>query len=183
MVLGQQYLLRSENFQIWFKSSNLFRRVFDCWQLVCWLMLYTTTESTSSKAFYQRIRARHETLNKRISQYKVMSFSFQHSLPYHGACFHAVANSLFFYLRRNPCFKSDINWKFWSFPHLLIVYMNSFFHKYRQKSIKNGGSRHVYPHNKVFRSSTRYKSFPVRSMHAYYYTRNYCSSKLQLVCT
>ena len=37
-------------------------------------------------------RARHETVNKRIKQFKVLSEQFRHPLEKHGICFRACAN-------------------------------------------------------------------------------------------
>lgn len=38
----------------------------------------------------KRIRARHETLNSRIKQFKIVGSVFRHDLKLHGICFHAV---------------------------------------------------------------------------------------------
>lgn len=40
---------------------------------------------------HSRIRARHETVNKRLKQFDVLKFEFRHSLNKHCICFHAVS--------------------------------------------------------------------------------------------
>lgn len=41
---------------------------------------------------HKTIMARHETVNKRIRQFKVLSDRFRHKLTFHRRCFHAVVN-------------------------------------------------------------------------------------------
>lgn len=41
---------------------------------------------------HKRIMARHETVNKRIKQFKVLSETFRHDIGLHKLCFHAVVN-------------------------------------------------------------------------------------------
>ena len=38
------------------------------------------------------ILARHETVNSRIKQFKILTESFRHNLSLHPICFHAIAN-------------------------------------------------------------------------------------------
>ena len=37
------------------------------------------------------LRARHETANKRLKQFSVLSSNFRHPIEYHTICFHAVS--------------------------------------------------------------------------------------------
>ena len=43
-------------------------------------------------ALYSTVRARHEGVNKRIEQFKVINSTFRHNISTHGLSFHAVAN-------------------------------------------------------------------------------------------
>ena len=43
-------------------------------------------------SLYSTVRARHEIMNKRLKQFKVITETFRHDLSLHGTCFHAVAN-------------------------------------------------------------------------------------------
>ncbi len=43
-------------------------------------------------ALYLTVRAKHEGVNKRIKQFKVINSTFRHNISTHGLCFHAVAN-------------------------------------------------------------------------------------------
>lgn len=45
-----------------------------------------------SKEDIKRIRARHETVNRRMKQFFVLGHKFRHPLSRHSSCFHAVAN-------------------------------------------------------------------------------------------
>lgn len=47
--------------------------------------------STLSKV-YSVVRARHETVNRRLKQFFVLGHRFRHDLSRHSACFHAVSN-------------------------------------------------------------------------------------------
>jgi hypothetical protein len=50
----------------------------------------TPTESNGRR--HKEIMARHETINKRIRQFNVLSKKFRHNLQKHPRCFHAVLN-------------------------------------------------------------------------------------------
>lgn len=41
---------------------------------------------------HKRIMSRHETINKRIKQFKVLAETYRHDLVKHKLCFHAVVN-------------------------------------------------------------------------------------------
>lgn len=41
---------------------------------------------------HKYIMSRHETINKRIKQFKVLSETFRHDLALHKLCFHAIIN-------------------------------------------------------------------------------------------
>lgn len=41
-----------------------------------------------------RIRARHETINQKIKEFKAVSMVFPHNLELHGMCFHAIAQAV-----------------------------------------------------------------------------------------
>lgn len=45
-----------------------------------------------NKRTYAIIRARHETVNSRFKNFRVLSDTFRHDISLHGVCFHAVAN-------------------------------------------------------------------------------------------
>lgn len=46
----------------------------------------------ANKNRHERIMSRHETVNKRIKQFRVLSTPFRHSLNRHKMCFHSVIN-------------------------------------------------------------------------------------------
>ena len=45
-----------------------------------------------SRKNFVRIKARHETVNRRLKQFFVLSHAFRHDLRRHSSCFHAVLN-------------------------------------------------------------------------------------------
>lgn len=45
-----------------------------------------------TKRYHSLIRARHETLNKRLKEFKVLKHVYRHRLSKHVICFYAVAN-------------------------------------------------------------------------------------------
>ena len=47
--------------------------------------------SSSESSFLSRLRARHETVNRRLKQFLVISHRYRHDLALHCVCFHAVA--------------------------------------------------------------------------------------------
>lgn len=49
-----------------------------------------STDELSRK--FSVIRARHETVNRRLKQFSVLSSRFRHPLSRHSVCFHAVCN-------------------------------------------------------------------------------------------
>ena len=61
-------------------------------------------ESCHRNTVYHRIRARHETINKRLKHFSVLKQRFQHSIPFHRACFHAIANTTCIMLESSPMF-------------------------------------------------------------------------------
>ncbi len=44
------------------------------------------------KKIHGKIRARHETVDRRLKQISILTTTFRHSLELHGYAFHAVAN-------------------------------------------------------------------------------------------
>lgn len=48
-------------------------------------------QSEESLALRSRVRRRHETINKRLKQFKCLSETFRHDILFHGYCFRAVA--------------------------------------------------------------------------------------------
>lgn len=46
--------------------------------------------SGTDSEFHQRARARHETVNKRLKLFHVLSYRFRHQVHLHSACFQAV---------------------------------------------------------------------------------------------
>ena len=63
----------------------------------------------NAEQYMQKVaRSRHETANKRIKQFSVISGVFRHDVDLHGLCFHAVANITQLAIRRNePLFQVD----------------------------------------------------------------------------
>lgn len=58
------------------------------------------------KRYHCMIRARHETVNKRLKEFNILRNTFRHCLKKHGVCFHAVANITQIVLEReSPLFK------------------------------------------------------------------------------
>ena len=55
-------------------------------------------------SLYRVVRSRHEIMNKRIKQFKVLNTRFRHSISYHGTCFHAVSNITAIALDEHPLF-------------------------------------------------------------------------------
>lgn len=45
-----------------------------------------------TKRYHAAIRARHETVNKRLKDFKILKHVYRHSLSKHATCFFAVAN-------------------------------------------------------------------------------------------
>lgn len=54
-----------------------------------------------------RIRARHETVNKRLKQFSVLRQRFRHDIARHGDCFFAVLNITHLMLQEEPLFSVD----------------------------------------------------------------------------
>lgn len=50
------------------------------------------SNSTSNQILFSRIRARHETVNRRFKEFRVIGSVFRNDLSLHGKCFHAVTN-------------------------------------------------------------------------------------------
>lgn len=53
---------------------------------------YFITSNEENAAHHKHIMSPHETINKRIKQFKIMSETFRHDLNKHILCFHAVFN-------------------------------------------------------------------------------------------
>lgn len=53
--------------------------------------LFPTKDNTRTRKI-RTILARHETINRRIKQFRVMGCRFRHQLHLHPRCFHAVIN-------------------------------------------------------------------------------------------
>lgn len=48
--------------------------------------------TTQNEQIHRRLMSRHETVNKRIKQFNVLSGAFRHDLTKHRLCFYSVVN-------------------------------------------------------------------------------------------
>lgn len=64
----------------------------------------THSNSILRSHLLKRVRARHETVNKRLKGFFVLQHRFRHNRNKHGLCFHAVANLVQIMLSENPLF-------------------------------------------------------------------------------
>ena len=53
---------------------------------------------------YQKVRARHEVVNKRLKQFKILTTKCRNDLSFHGTCFFAIANVTVLLFHHNPMF-------------------------------------------------------------------------------
>ena len=63
-----------------------------------------TVFSPIQSHLHSMLRARHETVNKRLKQFAVLNCKFRHALSYHGTCFHAVSRITQLALCEEPLF-------------------------------------------------------------------------------
>ncbi len=63
-----------------------------------------TISSPKPSSLHSALRARHETVNKRLKQFAVCNSKFRHALSYHGTCFHAVSRITQLALLEEPLF-------------------------------------------------------------------------------
>ena len=56
---------------------------------------------------HRRIRSRHEVLNKRIKQFRILTQRFRHEIPFHGTCFHAISSITAIDSYESPLFPID----------------------------------------------------------------------------
>jgi len=57
------------------------------------------------RRFLKLVRARHETVNKRVKQFQCLSMPFRHDRTLHADCFHAVLNLTQLSLEDAPLFR------------------------------------------------------------------------------
>ena len=62
----------------------------------------------SCREFYATVRAHHETANKRLKQFNILSSRFRHHRSLHSFCFHSVANITKINLSTEPLFYVDM---------------------------------------------------------------------------
>lgn len=53
---------------------------------------YFLIPTARDKKRHKRMMSRHETVNKRIKQFKVLSETYRHDIVSHKLCFHAIVN-------------------------------------------------------------------------------------------
>lgn len=53
---------------------------------------YFITPNEDNGIRHKQIMARHETVNKKLKQFKILSEKYRHSLERHPMCFHAIVN-------------------------------------------------------------------------------------------
>ena len=51
-----------------------------------------TGSISATEKLHSTVRARQETVNKRLKQFFVLSHRFRHNIALHSSCFHAVRN-------------------------------------------------------------------------------------------
>ena len=76
-----------------------------------------TLLSPVSPKLHRLLRARHETVNKRLKQFAVLRSSFRHDLSFHGVCFHAIANITQYLFCDEPLFEVT----FWCISNKLEI--------------------------------------------------------------
>lgn len=64
----------------------------------------TDSYINSDRLLINRVRARHETINKRLKTFNILKHRFRHDKKKHSICFHAVANITQIIFENNPPF-------------------------------------------------------------------------------